>query len=370
MGLFDAFTTKNADAAAAAQKQASQWAMDAYNANAQSGRNVLTSNVNTGLGALSDAYSQGRNALNTNYGAALQPWQTNFGVNNQGQQLFADALGVNGPEGQARARDTFQAGPGYQWMLNQGNENILRNNARTGSPASGQTNIDLLTYGQGLANQQWQNWLQTLQPYTQAANTSAAGLGGTYGNLANALAGNFQGLGTQQNATYSDLGSKLLGSFTGQGSADASLFGNMGNAQANADLAGNTASANLWGALLNGGKMLAGGGIGNGLSGIGTGAANMAGGLSNAGTALFGMFSDERIKEGVERVGALFDGQPIYRYRYTGDPRTQIGLLAQEVEDVEPEAVFDADIPGLRGLKMVDYHKATNRAAELMRLAA
>ena len=38
-------------------------------------------------------------------------------------------------------------------------------------------------------------------------------------------------------------------------------------------------------------------------------------------------------------VGALNDGQTVYSYRYKGDPRTQIGLLAQEVERLHPDAV-------------------------------
>jgi hypothetical protein len=66
------------------------------------------------------------------------------------------------------------------------------------------------------------------------------------------------------------------------------------------------------------------------------------------------MFSDERLKEDIEPVGALKDGQTVYSYRYKGDPRTQIGLLAQEVAQVKPEAV--AQHPS--GYLMVDYAKA------------
>jgi hypothetical protein len=69
-------------------------------------------------------------------------------------------------------------------------------------------------------------------------------------------------------------------------------------------------------------------------------------------------FSDERLKEDIEPVGKLFDGQPIYRYRMAGDPRTQIGLLAQDVEETHPEAVGLA-----RGFRTVDYKTATDDAA-------
>lgn len=71
-----------------------------------------------------------------------------------------------------------------------------------------------------------------------------------------------------------------------------------------------------------------------------------------------GFFSDERLKENIERVGKTDDGQPIYRYNYKGDNRTQIGLLAQDVEKDHPEAVGEA-----YGYKTVDYEKATDDAA-------
>ena len=72
-------------------------------------------------------------------------------------------------------------------------------------------------------------------------------------------------------------------------------------------------------------------------------------------------FSDERLKENIEPVGELNDGQPIYRYNYKGDPRTQIGLIAQDVEKSHPEAVGLAG-----GYRTVDYGKATDEAAGVM----
>lgn len=75
--------------------------------------------------------------------------------------------------------------------------------------------------------------------------------------------------------------------------------------------------------------------------------------------AIYAAFaSDKRLKENVKPIGKLFDGQVVYSYNYKGDPRTQIGLIAQEVEDHKPSAV------GLSGgYKTVDYKKATSAAA-------
>lgn len=90
---------------------------------------------------------------------------------------------------------------------------------------------------------------------------------------------------------------------------------------------------------------------GSGDSGVGS----IVGGALSLGSALF---SDERVKEDIEPIGETNDGQTIYRFRYKGDPAMQIGLLAQEVEGVHPEAVSDAG-----GIKMVDYATATDDAA-------
>lgn len=73
--------------------------------------------------------------------------------------------------------------------------------------------------------------------------------------------------------------------------------------------------------------------------------------------AYFGM-SDERVKEDIVQIGQTNDGQPIYRYRFAGSPKTEIGLIAQEVEQRHPEAVAE----GVGGLKMVNYDVATRDA--------
>jgi hypothetical protein len=67
--------------------------------------------------------------------------------------------------------------------------------------------------------------------------------------------------------------------------------------------------------------------------------------------------SDARLKEDIVAVGALFDGTPVYSYRYRGEPVFQIGLLAHEVERMTPSAVIE-----INGYKAVDYRAATERS--------
>jgi Chaperone of endosialidase len=74
--------------------------------------------------------------------------------------------------------------------------------------------------------------------------------------------------------------------------------------------------------------------------------------------------SDERLKEDIEPVGTLDNGMNVYSYRFKGSPRTEIGLLAQEVERVRPDAVANVGLwRGGPSIKMVDYAKATDLAA-------
>lgn len=79
--------------------------------------------------------------------------------------------------------------------------------------------------------------------------------------------------------------------------------------------------------------------------------------IAGLGIAALGAFSDPALKEDKVKVGKLDDGTPIYRFRYRGDPRTQIGLMADDVEEKHPEAVS-----GESPFRMVNYDLATRNA--------
>lgn len=68
------------------------------------------------------------------------------------------------------------------------------------------------------------------------------------------------------------------------------------------------------------------------------------------------MRSDRDSKEDIVKIGALDDGTPIYRFRYKNlfDRRIHIGLMAQDVEQYNPDAVVS-----VAGIKHVDYDEAT-----------
>lgn len=82
----------------------------------------------------------------------------------------------------------------------------------------------------------------------------------------------------------------------------------------------------------------------------------MLGGLGSlAGTGLGLAFSDRRVKKDIEKVGKLDSGEKLYKYRYiwqNDDDPMQIGVMAQEIEKTNPDAVGS-----LFGVRVVDYQK-------------
>lgn len=275
--------------------------------------------ITTGLNTLNSDFTQGQNALTSNYSAALQPFISNANTANAGTTQLGNVLGLNGPAGSDAALKTLEATPGYQFQLQQGNNAITAADAASGKTASGNEAIDLAKFNQGLAGTTYQNYVNNLQPYLGLAQNSAAG-----------YAGIDTGLGSGLNQSFQNMGNAAYGANT-----------SIGNANANADLAGLNASANGLGAI----------------AGIGKAAMSAL--------PMLGFLSDERAKDDIEPVGELYDGKTVYRYRYKGDPRHQIGLIAQEVEETDPDAIVD-----MGPLMGVDYRKATSRAAELARFSA
>lgn len=63
--------------------------------------------------------------------------------------------------------------------------------------------------------------------------------------------------------------------------------------------------------------------------------------------------SDRRAKTDIRRVGKLDNGLPVYLYRYKGGVTPQIGVMAQDVEDMHPQAVVT-----IGGMKHVNYAEA------------
>lgn len=145
---------------------------------------------------------------------------------------------------------------------------------------------------------------------TAALNTYLGQIQGNYGQSGTTTT---QGTMTQQTPYYTNPAASILGGGLGL----ASLF--------------------------SGGSNSAASGIGSAIGGLGS---------------LFGK-SDIRAKENIRHIGKTNDGQNLWFFTYKDDPTTpHIGLMAQEVEKIHPEAVVEID-----GIKHVDYALALKDAA-------
>lgn len=89
-------------------------------------------------------------------------------------------------------------------------------------------------------------------------------------------------------------------------------------------------------------------------TGVGTGGSSgLLGGLLGSpalGAGVTALLSDERLKDDLEQVGEV-GGFPLYKYRYKGEERLRLGLVAQDVEKRLPRAVVTTP----SGYKAVDY---------------
>jgi hypothetical protein len=198
------------------------------------GQSALQQGQMGGLAALGAGVNQAVGAFNPLSGAANQ-----YGMaGQQASQASADALGLNGPEGVARAQATFQAGPGYQFGLNQGLESLVRNANVGGMAAGGNALRESQKFGADYANQEFDKYRQLLAGREQLYNplqASALGQAGQ-GISQAALTG-----GTGGANIYTGTGGRLSDLYSTTGGREGAIYGAEG--QSLADLASKGALA-------------------------------------------------------------------------------------------------------------------------------
>lgn len=285
---------------------------------------ALNSGLDRSVGAVTQGADYARNALGQNYSlygdlgrtgtdildrgradslatlgqaaGVYDPLRAKYGA---GTDLYLDSLGVNGAGGNQRAVDSFQAGPGYEFTLDQGLNALNRRRAAAGMLNSGNADVDALTYGTGLANQTYGGWQDRLAGLINPEMAAASGQAGVYGNMANVIgadtaarlglaSGVTQGqAGANTAAAANDvaLGNTLGGLYSNDATNRTGVYGNVtsGNvAASNQQAAGEASGARN---LLNAGMGLASlavGGMGGGSFG------SLGGSLGNLGSQMFG----------------------------------------------------------------------------------
>lgn len=207
------------------------------------GEKFLNQNTKEVFDLLDKGYGTATGALETGLGY-FAPYADRF---NAGSQLRADALGINGAEGNQRATAAFTAGPGYQFQLDQGLQALNRRRAAGGSLNSGNADADTLAYSQGLANQTYNNWLGQFANYDSLGLQTAGQQAGIQGGLANLATSD----AAQRGQILSDATAAKIGLFS--------------NAMAAGDAVKNQLTQNRLGAVTGGLNFLgnvAGGGAG------------------------------------------------------------------------------------------------------------
>lgn len=127
----------------------------------------------------------------------------------------AQAWANANPQGGTEYRG-FQATPGYQFQMDQGTAAVNALAGARGGLDSGRTRQDLLTFGQGLANQEYGNYLNRL---SGMAGTGFSAAGATANAATNAAAGVSNALG--------GIGNAQSAGAIGAGNAWQNAFGNL-----------------------------------------------------------------------------------------------------------------------------------------------
>lgn len=240
--LFGAFTGEPAMEAAAQARTTLANTFGELLANNRNNRaenlGDITTGASLGRGAAAPFFtSAGQNVTTGGQNAINQLGQNYVAPLQQTAGMFGNALGLNGAAGTAAAQAAFQTGPGYEFQLEQGLDAINRTANAAGMGASGNMLREAQTFGQGLAAQEYNNWLKNLQTreglYAPLAGRQAdvmSELGRNLGNLDTAQASFY-------NQSFNDEAQRRAANRLGFAGMDVNAAGIFGPAMASTDLA-------------------------------------------------------------------------------------------------------------------------------------
>jgi hypothetical protein len=267
-------------------------------------RGDINTQYGTARGDISSGYGQAAEDLRAGYGQAINQWQPFHDQSMAGYGMYQNALGLGGAEGTAAAQGAFQAGPGYQWNVDQATGQAARAANRYGGLYSGNTNEAMGRLASNLANQEYGNWVKNLSGFQGAAQNSTAAMADIYGQQGkglsdlsanqgrdlsqvamaqgNQLSGLAERGGIAQAGLRTDLGQNMANLRTGLGQGQAANAGTYYGSSVNninrmydtiipstqqGMMAGQQAAGNRFGAIMGGlqlGSQMLGGGFGQG----------------------------------------------------------------------------------------------------------
>jgi hypothetical protein len=197
-------------------------------------------------------------------------------------------IGLQGADAQQQAIQNFEQSPLFQSITQQGENAILQNASATGGLRGGNVQAALSQFRPQVLN-----------------------------SLIEQQYGRLGGLSTMGQAAAAGQASQGMQSASNIGN----LLGNQGAALAGGQMARGGVARQSFGDLLNIGKTVA-------------------------------QFSDRRLKKNIKQIGTRPDGLNVYEFDYIWGGKRQVGLMAQEVQTIYPNAVSESG-----GYLMVDYSK-------------
>jgi hypothetical protein len=237
----------------------------------------------------------------------LQPYaQAGVGSLQQQQAL----LGLLGPEAQQQAIAQIEQGGGFQAQVRQGEEALLQRASATGGLRGGNIQAALAQFRPQMLQQEIEAQYGRLGGMTALGQTTTQNIA----QLGQASAAGQSAAGLQTGADI------------------AGLLGIQGAARAGSRLQQGAAASNV----LNLPSQFLG-------QQYGAGIANPTLGFK---------ISDRRLKKNVARLGTRSDGLGIYEFEYIWGGGRHIGLMAQEVVNIYPDAIGES-----HGYMTVNYGK-------------
>lgn len=367
---------------------------NSYDAGGNIQRSIGPTDFTADREAVTDAvWQQALSRLTPQYGQMANRLDTKLanqgvGANSAAYGNAQDAFGrqTNDALNQA-AYSAIRAGSDQQQRffdqsLNQG---TFANNAQQQANQQNLQALQANNAAQQQGNQQNYQAAQFGNAAQQQANTQNASAAGFYNNAQladfqrNLAAGNFannaQQQGYGQNLTNAQFQNNAQNQQFNQNAAQAQ-FGNQARGQQfEADNYAQNQPINQFNALMNSGQVQMPNGVQytpsqvantDVLGAYGLNAAQQQNAynaqLQNQSAAMNGLFSlgsaailasDRRLKTDIEQIGALANGLRVYAYRYLWSTIRHVGVMAQEVLWVKPEAVVRMD----NGYLAVDYGK-------------
>jgi hypothetical protein len=217
--LNNLLATNLAGASASGLQSNANLAIGSLGAGYGNARTDVTNQFQPSLNALGTGFDQARGDITGAYAPAMdatkagineyQPW---IGSGTSADAMYTNALGLNGPGGNAAATGAFQASPGYEWNKSQAVDAAARKASALGIGGSGNTLDAITRLGENLANNEYGSWLTNLNNASSRGLTAASGAAAGNYNLANLGVGQGHDLGNLDTTR----GTATAGLMTGQ----------------------------------------------------------------------------------------------------------------------------------------------------------